>query len=159
VRYSNIVTNYRVTFRSSKMPDQHKSRNGTYIDSFGSVWPSSVRKPFIAIHRTYRNCSYLQKLVKKVNRSAHRNASVLRDASATPRASPHQIIYKVPWMVPVSSMLLLFRTNSNELVVSCILFTEMASVIVTMAPNLCPSTLPHSTLDKLSADVGMILLK
>jgi len=81
---------------------------------FRSVLTSSIRKPLIAVHSTYRNCSYLQKLVKKAKRSAHLNASVPRDASAALRASPHQITYKVPWMIPVSSMSRLFRTNSND---------------------------------------------
>jgi hypothetical protein len=85
---------------------------------FRSVLTSSTRKPLIAVHSTYRNCSYLQKLVKKVNGSAHLNASVPRDASATLRASPHQITYKVPWMIPVSSMSCLFCTNNNDYI-SC----------------------------------------
>lgn len=85
---------------------------------FRSVLTSSTRKPLTAVHSTYRNCSYLQKIVKKANGSVHLTASVLRDASAAPRASPRQITYKVPWMIPVSSMLRLFRTNNNDYI-SC----------------------------------------
>jgi hypothetical protein len=122
---------------------------------FRTVLTSSIRKPLIAVHSTYRNCSYLQKLVKKVNRSAHLNASVPRDASAALTTSPHQITYKVPWMIPVSSMLSLFCTNNNDYI-SC----ELNSVDrdgLTRAPNLCPFTLAHSTLDKLCANVRIIL--
>lgn len=68
----------------------------------------------MAVHSTYRNCSYLQKLVKRANRSAHLNASVPRDASAALRASPHQITYKVPWVILVSSMSRMYCTNNND---------------------------------------------